>query len=85
MILEQIDSKTRIKLTRFYPPALDGAFLLQRKGLIFWKTTSWIYPSVVRKHDFEWVKKWLFWDEDRNIKRRFSEFELGIKQLSNKP
>lgn len=57
-----LDKKTRIKL-KWHLPAFDYAICLQRKRLYGWKTTSWIYPSIMQDDSCKAIEDWLFWNE----------------------
>ncbi len=72
-VVKHIDEKTRIVL-KWYLPALDTVFALQRKKRIGWKTTAWNYPSVVKVYTWLYIEKYLFWSENRNTK---NELEIG--------
>ncbi len=80
-ILKQIDSKTRIIITRYYWKALFfAAFRLQRKRKYYWKTVSWIFPSCLVVKTGKRVEDWLVWDESNNAD---SQYNLGIKIFQN--
>lgn len=59
---KNIDEKTRVKLKwLFY--AMGYAICLQRKRWYGWKTTSWIYPEVIKGESSSYVLQWLYWNE----------------------
>lgn len=86
MIIKQIDDKTRIILSKFYFPALDGCVKLQRlKNTIFgysWKTTNWTYPSCLHSDSLEYLEKSLLSTESKRSPQK-SEYEIGKKYIKN--
>lgn len=79
-MIDYLDENTRIKLG-FKFTALGVVFKLQRKRWYGWKTTSWIYPLIVKKNTYEYIVNWLewkekedsFWITDRIIGKRIME------------
>lgn len=72
---DYLDSNTRICLKWCFL-AFNTVFVLQRRKWYGWKTVSWIYPSFMKNENYQYIKKYLKWEEDNNK----SEKNIG-KQL----
>lgn len=76
---KQLDEKTRIKLKiHLFSLSLGNVLCLQRKKWYGWSTVSWVYPSIVKNKTFEFIEKYLRYEEDRNVEiKNTSEKEIG--------
>lgn len=75
-MIDYLNPKTRIKLIRFYLPALESVIALQRRKWYGWKTTSWIYPSIMKNAECNYIREWLEWNETFK-EEKMSEYEKG--------
>ena len=75
-----LDKNTRIKL-KFHLPALSFAFCMQRRRKYWWKTVSWVYPSIMRNKErtFEQMVGYLKWEEEQ----KKTEFKIGSELLNS--
>ena len=76
---DSVVKSTRIKLKYLFS-AFDTVICLQRKKWYGWKTTQWIYPSMVEKSSCSEIKEWLLWAE--NYKKK-TERSIG-KEIMNR-
>ena len=85
MVLKQINSKTRVSLSKFYFPALSSCIMLERKitrfGFSFWVVVSWIYPSCLPLKDLDYAIQWFFWERKYNSRKNNSEYQKGLSFL----
>ena len=78
-----LNQKTRIKL-KYHLPALDNVLALQRKKWYGWKTTSWIYPSIMEDESLQAIIEWLEWHETREDKPEKDIGEQLMTKYKNK-
>jgi hypothetical protein len=59
-----LDKKTRIEYG-FHLSDLGISYKLQRKGLFFWSSVAWTYPSTHKNENLQSVINYLLWYEEK--------------------
>ena len=81
-MIDKIDEKTRIKLKFSIKAGFENIITLQRKKWYGWKTTAWIYPSIMKHESCKYIRHWLEWEEKYKKQKPKTEKEIGIELMT---